>query len=140
MSARAVSFSYTVEMEERRCPVCGIAYAVDRYVMEEKVRNKGEFYCPNGHCRVFRESEAERLKKQLAATEAKITDANARAWKAEEAKTKAERRMKKLEKRIVNGVCPCCNRSFSNSALAKHIKTKHPEFAAAENIAPEPAA
>ena len=39
------------------------------------------------------------------------------------------RRMKaeKQLKRVHNGVCPCCNRSFQN--LQKHMKTKHPEIA-----------
>jgi hypothetical protein len=28
--------------------------------------------------------------------------------------------------RIGNGVCPCCNRSFTN--LRRHMTTKHPEY------------
>lgn len=32
----------------------------------------------------------------------------------------------KLKKRIANGVCPCCKRSFCN--LAAHMKTQHPEY------------
>jgi hypothetical protein len=31
-----------------------------------------------------------------------------------------------LKKRVANGVCPCCHRSFV--ALRRHIETKHPEF------------
>jgi hypothetical protein len=34
----------------------------------------------------------------------------------------------KLRKRIKNGVCPCCTRSFTN--LRRHLQTKHPEYAA----------
>lgn len=33
-------------------------------------------------------------------------------------------------KRIHNGVCPCCNRSFVN--LQRHMKTKHPEVVSVE--------
>jgi hypothetical protein len=32
----------------------------------------------------------------------------------------------KQKKRVGNGACPCCKRTFS--ALARHIKTQHPDF------------
>ena len=35
----------------------------------------------------------------------------------------AERELQRVE----HGVCPCCKRSFS--ALARHMATKHPEYA-----------
>lgn len=33
----------------------------------------------------------------------------------------------RLQKRIKNGVCPCCHRTVSQ--LARHMKSKHPDFA-----------
>jgi len=41
----------------------------------------------------------------------------------------ARGRVTKIKRRVQHGVCPCCNRTFSN--LASHMKTKHPEFEAA---------
>lgn len=39
----------------------------------------------------------------------------------------SERKSKdRLKKRLKNGVCPCCTRSFQN--LRRHIASKHPEF------------
>jgi hypothetical protein len=32
----------------------------------------------------------------------------------------------KLKKRASAGVCPCCNRTFSN--MARHMAHQHPEF------------
>ncbi len=39
--------------------------------------------------------------------------------------------MTKVKKRAANGVCPCCNRTFSD--LARHMKAKHPDFAEGED-------
>lgn len=36
----------------------------------------------------------------------------------------------RLRKRASAGVCPCCNRTFSQ--LARHMQTKHPTFIAQE--------
>lgn len=33
----------------------------------------------------------------------------------------------KVKKRVAHGVCPCCNRSFTD--LRRHMESKHPEFA-----------
>lgn len=34
---------------------------------------------------------------------------------------------RKIEKRVANGVCPCCNRTFED--LARHMSTKHKDYA-----------
>jgi DNA repair exonuclease SbcCD ATPase subunit len=36
----------------------------------------------------------------------------------------------RIKNRASNGVCPCCNRTFQN--LARHMHTKHPDFAKSE--------
>lgn len=33
----------------------------------------------------------------------------------------------RTKKRVGNGVCPCCNRTFQQ--LARHMEAKHPEYA-----------
>ena len=33
----------------------------------------------------------------------------------------------RVKRRVGNGVCPCCNRTFKN--LADHMTTKHPDYA-----------
>jgi hypothetical protein len=34
-----------------------------------------------------------------------------------------------VQKRVGNGVCPCCNRTFED--LARHMKVKHREYSLA---------
>lgn len=38
---------------------------------------------------------------------------------------KAERAPKQAQTRIGAGICPCCNRTFSQ--LARHMQSKHPD-------------
>lgn len=38
----------------------------------------------------------------------------------------------KVKNRVKNGVCPCCNRSFSD--LRRHMESKHPDY----NLKEEP--
>ncbi len=52
------------------------------------------------------------------------------AAQAREAKAESERKQiatahRKMRTRVMNGVCPCCNRTFQN--LMAHMKTEHPE-------------
>jgi len=41
---------------------------------------------------------------------------------------KAKAAAARLQKRVANGVCPCCTRSFAN--LRRHMETTHPEYKA----------
>ena len=45
------------------------------------------------------------------------------AYKDDEIAAKGKQ-LTRLQKRIHAGVCPCCNRTFTN--VARHMKTKHP--------------
>lgn len=89
--------------------------------MEDRQRNGGSWYCPNGHPRVYRESDAAKFQRLY-------NEEQRKRFQAESAKQEAERQLEKTRKRIKGGVCPCCKRSFVG--LARHMKTKHPEFAA----------
>ena len=57
------------EYRYKKCPVCGICYAVDEDVMAYKERAPASdkdrgWYCPNGHSLVFRESEADEQRRR----------------------------------------------------------------------------
>lgn len=129
MASSAIRFQYSVAMDEKQCIECGTCFGVASVVIESRRKDKKSFYCPNGHPQCYMESEADRLRKQLATEQAARVEANRLRWLAEEARTKAERKLKRTEKRVKNGVCPCCKRTFSNSRLALHLATKHPDFA-----------
>ena len=38
----------------------------------------------------------------------------------------AKGQLTKVKKRVGNGVCPCCTRSFTD--LARHMESKHPAY------------
>jgi hypothetical protein len=109
------------------CGECGIKWGMPRWFVE--TRRKGDqksrnYYCPNGHCRVFKETENDRLRRerdQLKQDAARLEDERAAAVAAQK---KAEKELKRTFRRATAGVCPCCHRSFQ--ALVRHMKTKHP--------------
>lgn len=84
-------------------------------------------HCPLGHEFVpSGKGVAERLRESLRWTE------NALQASRDETQRQVRRvraykgQMTKLRKRIANGVCPCCNRTFTN--LARHMASQHPDW------------
>jgi hypothetical protein len=116
----AYTYSELVTLVQMRCGGCGIPFAVPDYFQQERKENGGNFYCPNGHSRVYREPDVERLTRELRA-------AQAQAVHAEDQRKAAERRAAAARKRVGNGVCPCCHRTFQQ--LSRHMKAKHPDYA-----------
>ena len=108
------------------CGDCGIEFQVPDHFYNERYKTGKGWSCPNGHNRAFKESEADklrrerdRLKQDAARLEDERREAVARAERAEKAH-------KKLKKRTAAGTCPCCKRTFSN--MSEHMKHQHPEF------------
>lgn len=102
-------------------------------------REKITFYCAYGHSQHFLtgESDETRLRRERdravqekARLEDELRSTN-RLWQhAMEEARKAKREKAKIAKRVANGVCPDCNRTFAN--LARHMHSKHPKFSATE--------
>jgi len=104
--------------------------------------DKQTFYCPNGHSMAYSESEADRLRterdrlaQRIAQRDDEIKDKQAEierqralneaAWRRVSA---AKGQITKLKNRAAKGVCPCCNRHFTN--LERHMHSQHPGFVA----------
>ena len=115
----------TVEMTDMDCGECGIQFSVPETWRAEKKRNGGVWFCPNGHSRIYAESDAQKYKKSLAAEKERHLNTLARLNESKEAKKKVSRKLNRVEKRVNAGVCPCCNRTFKQ--LAAHMKNKHPD-------------
>lgn len=120
------------EWERWCCGKCGVEQYVPKHWLDSKREGKTGFYCINGHCRVFRESESDRLRRELdkltqdaARLEDEKRAADARARQAED-------RERRLKRRISAGTCPCCQRTVSS--LARHMKTKHPDYGKPSNV------
>ncbi len=118
----------------KRCGECGVSFALPRQLNEENKKTGADWYCPNGHCRVYRETEADRLRKELARKQAWLDQAKASTRYQREQRERAERQLSatrgvitRIKNRVGKGVCPCCNRSFTD--LRRHMDSKHPDYA-----------
>lgn len=123
----------TVQLHSMECGECGSVFAMSEDFYE-RCKEKGlTFYCPRGHARVFTKSENSKLREEINNLENRlinaqnyITEKNHRIEQLRYS-IRAEKAAKtKILNRVKNGVCPCCNRSFSN--LQNHFKIKHPEL------------
>lgn len=113
-----------VDWVQMECGECGILFCVpDGWHRERKERGTG-WTCPNGHGRVYRETDVQRLKRELAAKEEQLRFEQERVARAERQLTSARGQLTRVKNRVRNGVCPCCNRTFQN--LMRHMASQHP--------------
>lgn len=128
-----VAISTTLETET--CCACGMLFAMPGEIQRLRRRDHDWFYCPAGHSQHYAAesdvAKAERLlreeQQKLARERQQHDQTKARARDAEEKAESAIKKNLRHRKRAANGVCPCCKRSFT--ALARHMKTKHPTYA-----------
>jgi hypothetical protein len=132
-----MAFVLQVQFTQIDCGRCGGVYAINERYRANRHEEGKSWNCPYCQCCWgYAEGENDKLKKEVAAKQARIDQLNAAvAAKQAEIATKekqAERQRReaaRLRKRAKCGVCPCCNRSFQ--ALSRHMKSKHPDYAAA---------
>lgn len=122
------------------CGECGIDFGVPaEFDRERRGNSRLEFYCPNGHVRVYRETEADQLrrerdqlKQRIAQKDDEIAYQRQHREAAEKSISAHKGQITKLKKRARAGVCPCC---FED--LSRHMATKHPTFGSDdENVVP----
>ncbi len=134
--ATTLTFTETVTLVRKVCGKCGITFAVPKAFEDECLKDGAAsvgWYCPNGHGRVYCESTAAKLERQLQRERQRRDQAEADAdhWRERQAET--ERSLSatrgvvtRFKNRVGNGVCPCCTRSFKN--LHRHMVAKHPTY------------
>lgn len=123
MGGYAIAHSLTLITEE--CCNCGIVFAMPDYLRSRLLTQGGTFYCPNGHGQHYTNPEVNVLREKLEKANRQNTSLAEQKYKAEAEARKANQELKRIQKRIHAGVCPCCKRTFQN--LSRHMKTKHPE-------------
>lgn len=116
------------------CSACGVVFAMPKAMERRRREDKGRFYCPNGHSMIFPgKTKAERERERAETAERRLTWE--RQWRDQaEAEAKHQAAVarghkgahQRTKNRVAKGVCPCCNRSFTN--LAKHMAGQHPDF------------
>ena len=124
----------SLKMHPIVCCGCGISFQIPDEFDNTLRRTHKTFWCPRGCANHYPgesgEERAERLRKRA-------EDALARE-RARHDQTKADRDHKerqrrgekaaktRMKNRVKNGVCPCCNRHFTN--LQRHMESKHPDW------------
>lgn len=108
--------------------------ALELYVAA-KARSDINFFCPYGHSNYFPKGETDadklrrerdRLQQQLAHKDDVIKAERERAAALDRRLIAAKGQITKTRKRVSNGICPCCSRTFGN--LARHMATKHADY------------
>ena len=116
------------------CCVCGIEFGMPTGYYGDRKKDHKSWSCPNGHRQHFTgKTDAEKLQEQLE------RERRTKQWLQEErdaARDLADHErnrangykgaLTKTKRRIAGGVCPCCNRSFTD--LAAHIAGQHPHY------------
>lgn len=120
--------SLTIELDiatNAQCSSCGVIMLMTKTFQTKRKSDHGAFYCLNGHSQWYPgESEEERLRKALHASELLAIRRAAELTTALAVKAKADAALAKNAARSKAGVCPCCSRTFKQ--LAAHMKNKHP--------------
>lgn len=115
-----------VQLETHECGECGIVFAAPRAFWDERRRTGKGWSCPNGHSRIFTETDVQKLQKQLDAEKHRAEmfrrEADEQRKQAIAARGQVTKARNKLA-RVDKGVCPECNRSFAN--VARHMRSKH---------------
>jgi hypothetical protein len=118
--------SQYVSMNTYTCWVCGTPFAVATKLIEAKRRDNKTLFCPSG-CRLgLGESESDKLRRQLDDQQRATQRANNRLQQERRSHASTKGQLTKTKKRVANGVCPCCKRSFAQ--LQRHMKSQHPEY------------
>lgn len=139
------TLTYTETLVVLECCNCGAPFGISEWLNRQRRDDGGWLYCPNGHRQCYTVTTEQRLKDaEVKAKKAQVEldrhrilldQATADADYQRRQREIAERSLyatrgvvTRLKKRTAAGVCPCCNRTFSQ--LARHMKTQHPGFEA----------
>lgn len=123
----------TIYFDLIECCNCGIPFMVPLRFKECLRRDKTQFYCPVGHPQSYRRSneeiKIEKYERELQEKDNQLIRERQLVAETAAQKNKLERQLKKVHR----GMCPCCNRSFSN--LQEHMKNQHPEIVQLPKVA-----
>lgn len=98
---------------------CGRIFGVTHQTHEWMRINGGTVHCPAGHKIRYGATALSKAEEALARERAAHDQTRAD-------RDTLKRKEKKMARRLKAGVCPCCQRTFTN--MARHMTTKHPEY------------
>jgi hypothetical protein len=124
------TLSYTEVLTVVHC-TCGIAFAIPVDLNQQLLDHRSgpgrkSVYCPLGHSWHYTgKTDAEREKEARLAAERREQAVRDLLSQEERSHSATKGQLTKTKKRVANGVCPFCNRSFTN--VQRHMASKHPE-------------
>jgi hypothetical protein len=115
------TFQETISLTKIDCGMCGASYAINERFRQKCEQEGHSWTCPYCKCvwGYTNNNENSRLKKELEQKQRDLTAAKCETLRQEQLREKAEKKLR----RVHNGVCPCCKRSFQN--LQRHMATVH---------------
>lgn len=123
----SVTYEIATTFEPLSCGSCGVQFAMTETMYKKLRRNKKYFYCTNGcHIHFYTESDEERLRRQLDSEREENRGLSYRLDHANRSRAALRGQVTKIKRRVGNGVCPCCDRSFQD--LKRHMEGQHPNW------------
>jgi hypothetical protein len=127
----SAAFPLKVTFTVLDCAACAVVFAMTDEMNDRRRWDGARFFCPNGHGNSYT-SEEKNLKAELERAKARneqlsrdVDWERTRTVAAERSRAATQGQLTKLQRRITNGVCPSCKRSFSN--VQRHMLSKHPD-------------
>ena len=114
---------------------CNVPFMMTENQHRRLIESHETWWCPScGSSRHYTgKSEQQKLEERLQHKESQLDSERRQRAHAEQQERFAKNQVRaqkgaktKLMKRIHNGVCPCCTRTFAN--LQRHMKSQHPDY------------
>lgn len=118
--------TFELQFEPTTCCTCGLTFAVPIAWYRKKRETHERFSCPNG-CKLefSAKTELDRMREETKTVQAQLNEERHLRLVRERELEKLNKDKAELESRISRGQCPCCKRTFKH--LARHMRSKHPE-------------
>lgn len=124
------TFQVITVFEVETCCKCHVQFAMTKELRRQRIKDGEVFHCPNGHGQHYAESDEAKWEKALANAQSTTDYYRNQEHVARLQLRAAKGQMTKLKKRMVAGLCPCCEKNFTN--LKKHMDKAHPDFVEVE--------
>lgn len=123
------------------CCKCGVQFGMIEPVYERRVADGAGFHCTSGHLQFFTEPTEKKLRRQVENLQKRLEWADQEKAQQRNRADHEERRARslkghatRLRKRVAEGKCPCCSKTFAD--MAAHIAEQHPRYAAQKDGEP----
>lgn len=121
-------YTYSTSLAVTSCGECQIPFAIPDNMYTARQADGRSFYCPNGHYVGFKETENQRLTRQLKAQQKAAENLNAELDRTQGSLRATKGVVTKLRKRTAEGACPFCGQHLRD--LQRHVGRQHAEEAA----------